>query len=149
MQVMNKRTNYTEPTVSIAGVSYGEGGARARARETISDKRVWPGKNRNRKKALPKAVRDALVYRKNFATLLEESVRLFDSKMSCRNIYSVHMHYTGHPRPPTRCADLSDRCRSSARRTTSADMHRLRLLGQLQVYAMLNGVLRHELSRHA
>lgn len=70
-----QRTNYTEPTVSIVGVSYGEGGmsARGRARETVSDKRVWPGKNR--KKTLPKNVRDALIYRKNFATLLEESVR--------------------------------------------------------------------------
>ncbi|KAH8118126.1 hypothetical protein DFH11DRAFT_1504151, partial [Phellopilus nigrolimitatus] len=65
-----EKTNYTEPTISLAGISFGEGetGARGRARETISDKRIGV-----RKKAQSKHVRDALVYRKNLATLIEES----------------------------------------------------------------------------
>ena len=46
--------------------------ARGRARETISDKRVVEGVTR--KKTQSKAVRDALVYRKNLSTLIEESV---------------------------------------------------------------------------
>ncbi|PAV16462.1 zinc HIT-type [Pyrrhoderma noxium] len=68
-----ERTNYTEPTISLVGISYGEGGmsARGRARETISDKRVVEGVTR--KKTQSKAVRDALVYRKNLSTLIEES----------------------------------------------------------------------------
>ncbi|KAI5122540.1 hypothetical protein M0805_005267 [Coniferiporia weirii] len=68
-----ERTNYTEPTISVAGISFGEAGmsARGRARETISDKR--PTKSSAKKKTQSKNVRDALVYRKNLATLIEES----------------------------------------------------------------------------
>lgn len=47
--------------------------ARGRARETISDKRVVDGGVR--KKTQTKNVRDLLVYRKNLATMIEESVR--------------------------------------------------------------------------
>ncbi|KAL5525883.1 hypothetical protein ACEPAG_7221 [Sanghuangporus baumii] len=68
-----ERTNYTEPAVSLAGIGVGESAAsaRGRARETISDKRVIEGAPR--KKTQSKNVRDALVYRKNLATLIEES----------------------------------------------------------------------------
>ncbi|EJD06773.1 uncharacterized protein FOMMEDRAFT_138604 [Fomitiporia mediterranea MF3/22] len=68
-----ERTNYTEPTASLAGIGLGESAAsaRGRARETISDKRIIDGGAR--KKAQSKNVRDALVYRKNLATLIEES----------------------------------------------------------------------------
>lgn len=73
--VLSQRTNYTEPSISVAGITFGEGdkSARGRARETISDKRVLEGGPR--KKAQTKHVRDALVYRKKLATLIEESVR--------------------------------------------------------------------------
>lgn len=53
--------------------------ARGRARETISDKRAVDGLPR--KKNQTKNVRDALVYRKHLATLIEESV--CDLSMSC------------------------------------------------------------------
>lgn len=81
-----QRTNYTEPTVSLAGLAFDEDNgsnttARSRARETISDKRKVDGLVR--KKTQTKNVRDALVYRKNLATLIEESVR----SLSCYYYY--------------------------------------------------------------
>lgn len=62
--------------MSLAGIGVGESAAsaRGRARETISDKRVIEGAPK--KKTQSKNVRDALVYRKNLATLIEESVSL-------------------------------------------------------------------------
>lgn len=74
MSCETQRTNYTEPSISLAGISFGDGdkSARGRARETVSDKRVIGGGSK--RKMQSKAVRDALVYRKNLATLIEESV---------------------------------------------------------------------------
>ncbi|EDR08431.1 uncharacterized protein LACBIDRAFT_326874 [Laccaria bicolor S238N-H82] len=72
-----KRSNYAEPTL-LASVEDTEGGgySKGRARQTISDKRNLniPGTSAAaKKKKSTMNVRTALLYRKNFATLLEES----------------------------------------------------------------------------
>lgn len=72
-----ERSNYTEPTL-LASVEDTEGGSysKGRARQTISDKRNLniPGTSAAaKKKKSTMNVRTALLYRKNFATLLEES----------------------------------------------------------------------------
>lgn len=74
-----QRSNYAEPSASLAGIDVdndedGAGGksARGRARETISDKRT-PVFGEKKKKSSMK-VRTAVLYRKNFTTLLDESV---------------------------------------------------------------------------
>ncbi|KII89747.1 hypothetical protein PLICRDRAFT_174584 [Plicaturopsis crispa FD-325 SS-3] len=68
-----ERSNYAEPSTSFLGVDDDddeEGGgktAKGRARQTVSDKRTG-----QRKKSTTN-IRSALVYRKNLATLIEES----------------------------------------------------------------------------
>jgi zinc finger HIT domain-containing protein 1 len=47
--------------------------AKGRARQTVSDKRQLSGPSAKRKKANMN-IRTAILYRKNFATLIEESV---------------------------------------------------------------------------
>jgi zinc finger HIT domain-containing protein 1 len=49
--------------------------AKGRARQTVSDKRKLSGPGAKRKKANMN-IRTAILYRKNFATLIEESVGL-------------------------------------------------------------------------
>ncbi|TFK27162.1 hypothetical protein FA15DRAFT_702175 [Coprinopsis marcescibilis] len=74
-----ERSNYSEPTTLVSGQDEDdeEGGySKGRARQTISDKRkvTIPGKSpaaRSRKSTMN--VRTALLYRKNFAALLDES----------------------------------------------------------------------------
>jgi len=82
-----KRSNYTEPTL-LASVEDTEGGgySKGRARQTISDKRNLkiPGTSAAaKKKKSTMNVRTALLYRKNFATLLEESVCAPDQQCCC------------------------------------------------------------------
>ncbi|KAF9000616.1 hypothetical protein BDQ17DRAFT_1400401 [Cyathus striatus] len=70
-----ERSNYSEPT--LLGDDDDEGGGRkGRARQTISDKRTFniPGTSpAAKKKKSTMNVRTALLYRKNLATLIEES----------------------------------------------------------------------------
>ncbi|EIW84220.1 hypothetical protein CONPUDRAFT_19286, partial [Coniophora puteana RWD-64-598 SS2] len=69
-----ERSNYAEPSTSfIAGDDDAEGSTnkRGRARETISDKRpLEPGAKRKKSSM---NVRTAVLYRKNLATLIDES----------------------------------------------------------------------------
>lgn len=74
-----KRSNYAEPTL-LVGEDDDEGGksAKGRARQTISDKRDLsiPGTSAAaKKKKSTMNIRTALLYRKNLATLIDESVR--------------------------------------------------------------------------
>ncbi|PCH42332.1 hypothetical protein WOLCODRAFT_38419, partial [Wolfiporia cocos MD-104 SS10] len=71
-----ERSNYSEPSGALfPGLdddddAPGGRSAKGRARQTISDKREWPGLH---KKKSTMAVRTAVLYRKNFATLVDES----------------------------------------------------------------------------
>ncbi|EIN09727.1 hypothetical protein PUNSTDRAFT_113128 [Punctularia strigosozonata HHB-11173 SS5] len=72
-----ERSNYSEPSAPYAALGLddddddeGGGGrtAKSRARQTISDKRNW-----GRKKKSTMNVRTAILYKKNLATLIDES----------------------------------------------------------------------------
>jgi len=72
-----ERSNYAEPTL-LAGEDDEEGSksAKGRARQTISDKRnlnILGSSAAAKKKKSTMSVRTALLYRKNLATLIEES----------------------------------------------------------------------------
>jgi len=73
-----KRSNYAESTL-LAGEDSEEGSSKkGRARQTISDKRnlnILGSSAAAKKKKSTMNVRSALLYRKNLATLIEESVR--------------------------------------------------------------------------
>ena len=75
-----KRSNYSElNVVSVSDDKGGEGGTKhGRARQTISDKRtnlIMPGDSpAARRKKSTMNVRTALLYKKNFNTLIDESV---------------------------------------------------------------------------
>jgi zinc finger HIT domain-containing protein 1 len=73
-----KRSNYAETSL-LAGEDDEEGGSKkGRARQTISDKRnlnILGSSAAAKKKKSTMSVRTALLYRKNLATLIEESVR--------------------------------------------------------------------------
>jgi len=69
-----ERSNYAEPTVSFLGEDEDDGGgksAKGRARQTISDKRHLSDGSKKKKSSMN--VRTALLYRKNLATLIDES----------------------------------------------------------------------------
>ncbi|TFK49909.1 hypothetical protein OE88DRAFT_1713113 [Heliocybe sulcata] len=72
LEVTRQRSNYSEPSTSFAGVDDEDPDtgttARGRARQTISDKR-----DRGRQKKSSMNVRTAILYRKNLATLIQES----------------------------------------------------------------------------
>jgi zinc finger HIT domain-containing protein 1 len=71
-----QRSNYAEPTTSYLGMDEDDQAgksAKGRARQTVSDKRQLSGPGAKRKKANMN-IRTAILYRKNFATLIEESV---------------------------------------------------------------------------
>ncbi|KAI0249142.1 hypothetical protein BJV78DRAFT_718027 [Lactifluus subvellereus] len=71
-----ERSNYAEPSSSYLGSMDEDDqagkSAKGRARQTISDKRLLSGPSAKRKKANMN-IRTAILYRKNFATLIEES----------------------------------------------------------------------------
>ena len=74
--VTPQRSNYAEPTSSYLGMDEDDQAgksAKGRARQTVSDKRQLSGPSTKRKKANMN-IRTAILYRKNFATLIEESV---------------------------------------------------------------------------
>jgi len=71
-----QRSNYAEPSTSYLGMDEDDQAgksAKGRARQTVSDKRQLSGPSAKRKK-VNMNIRTAILYRKNFATLLEESV---------------------------------------------------------------------------
>ncbi|THH29984.1 hypothetical protein EUX98_g4198 [Antrodiella citrinella] len=70
-----ERSNYAETTGVVGDdedVEPGGRSAKGRARQTISDKRVPEG---GRKKKSTMNIRSAIIYKKNFSTLLEEAIR--------------------------------------------------------------------------
>ncbi|KAG5732109.1 hypothetical protein E4T56_gene2165 [Termitomyces sp. T112] len=71
-----ERSNYSEPTLLAGEDEEGGKSAKGRARQTISDKRnlIIPGTSAAaKKKKSTMNVRTALLYRKNLATLIDES----------------------------------------------------------------------------
>jgi hypothetical protein len=71
-----QRSNYAEQSSSYPGMDEDDQAgksAKGRARQTVSDKRHLSGPSTKRKKANMN-IRTAILYRKNFATLIEESV---------------------------------------------------------------------------
>ncbi|KAG6861996.1 hypothetical protein C0995_008183 [Termitomyces sp. Mi166 len=82
-----ERSNYSEPTL-LAGEDDEEGGksAKGRARQTISDKRnlnIAGTSAAAKKKKSTMNVRTALLYRKNLATLIDESLHLHTHRGVC------------------------------------------------------------------
>jgi len=70
-----ERSNYAEPSSSYLGMDEDDQtgkSAKGRARQTVSDKRQLAGPSAKRKKTNMN-IRTAILYRKNFATLIEES----------------------------------------------------------------------------
>lgn len=71
-----QRSNYSEPSAQVGEEDEDGKYTKGRARQLISEKRAVniPGV---KKKKSSMNVRTALLYRKNFSTLVEESVRVF------------------------------------------------------------------------
>lgn len=94
----SQRSNYSE--ANVASLSDDEGGESSgikhgRARQTISDKRtnlVIPGTSpAARKKKSTMNIRTALLYKKNFATLIDESVSLMTYASTGVSLIVVHL----------------------------------------------------------
>jgi len=68
-----QRSNYTEPSITLDDNDEGAISGKNRVRQIVSDKRHLNDPNAKKKKSSMK-VRTALLYRKNLATLIEESV---------------------------------------------------------------------------
>lgn len=77
----SQRSNYAEPSAHVGEEDEEGKYTKGRARQLISEKRAFniPGV---KKKKSTMNVRTALLYRKNFATLLEESV--------CHNLFLIY-----------------------------------------------------------
>ena len=88
-------------------------------------------------------IRTAVLYKKNLAMLIDDSVR---SKML---LLITHMlrsfNCAGHSCIPLDGAYVFDRSYSPSTRATENDLHRLRVLGQIPMQEMRHGVLRQEL----
>ncbi|KAI0261485.1 hypothetical protein BC834DRAFT_925474 [Gloeopeniophorella convolvens] len=70
-----ERSNYAEPSTSYPGMDEDEQDGKStkgRARQTVSDKRQLSGPSAKRKKSSMN-IRTAILYRKNLATLIDES----------------------------------------------------------------------------
>ncbi|KAG2110973.1 uncharacterized protein F5147DRAFT_772234 [Suillus discolor] len=67
-----ERSNYTEPSITFDDNDEGAISGKNRVRQVVSDKRHLNDPNAKKKKSSMK-VRTALLYRKNLATLIEES----------------------------------------------------------------------------
>jgi hypothetical protein len=115
--------------------------AKGRARQTVSDKRHLSGPSAKRKKANMN-IRTAILYRKNFATLIEESVSDLDVILAC---LIVIYRTSGSRQPPSLDTHLSYRRFRSLQGTYTATVLRLRPLGQLQVQEMCHAILRSRL----
>jgi hypothetical protein len=127
-----QRTNYAEPSISaFAGAEddevldgkYGKG----RARQTISDKRRVVGGAAVKKKSSMN-VRTALLYRKNLATLIDESVSARTVSQCDFEIAIFHPGNRATSRPHSHLPDGSHNPSTGASQTV---MHRLRLLGKV------------------
>jgi hypothetical protein len=101
--------------------------AKGRARQTVSDKRQLSGPSAKRKKANMN-IRTAILYRKNFATLIEESVRGPFAIQAC-----LFMIVSGTRKYPFFDPHLPYRRRRPLKRAYAAAVYHLRVLGKLQM----------------
>lgn len=109
MPVHEQRSNYAEPSSSYLGMDEDDQAgksAKGRARQTVSDKRLLSGPSAKRKKANMN-IRTAILYRKNFATLVEESVSDLFAIPACLRFYPS----LGGRKPPFLDTHLSYRRR--------------------------------------
>lgn len=140
-----QKSNYSEAAGILGGDDDEEDGggrtAKGRARHTISDKLIL---ERGKKKKSAKNIRDAIIYKKSFGTYLEDAVRPVANRPLLRLFTSHSLGLRGLPF--VRC-HLPYCRRSTSHCTTSYDLHSLRLLGQVSMHEVPNGVLRQELSR--
>ena len=112
--------------------------AKGRARQTVSDKRQLSGPSTKRKKTNMN-IRTAILYRKNFATLIEESVSgtyaLFPGVL-------VYSRGSGNRFSPFLDADLPYRRCRTLQGAQAASLLHLRVLGKLQMQEMCHATLR-------
>jgi hypothetical protein len=101
--------------------------AKGRARQTVSDKRQLSGPSAKRKKANMN-IRTAILYRKNFATLIEESV----SGPSAIALY-LFMTMPGTGKYLFFDTHIPYRRSCSPKRAYATSVYRLRVLGKLQM----------------
>ena len=83
-------------------------------------------------------IRTALLYKKNLATLIEESVRS-KSAVFCGG--DVDLAFEGHWESTPVGAELSFRRRPAPEGAPAFVLHRLRVLGQVSVYEMRSPLL--------
>ena len=128
-----KRSNYAETSL-LAGEDDEEGGSKkGRARQTISDKRnlnILGSSAAAKKKKSTMSVRTALLYRKNLATLIEESVRNAPSCSPSGNLLtSLPLAGPEYCISTAVCPDVLD-CSHTSIRVPPADvMFCVRILG--------------------
>jgi len=106
--IVFQRSNYAEPSASLGGDDDDNDddrsaikSAKGRARQTISDKRNLSTPGAKKKKSTMN-IRTAVLYRKNLATLIEESVRpvdLSDLPLSVTNVHRALTDFRPPPRP--------------------------------------------------
>jgi hypothetical protein len=138
--IYEQRSNYAEPSIGMDEDDQTGKSAKGRARQTVSDKRKLSGPSAKRKKANMN-IRTAILYRKNFATLIEESVKW----SSCNPRCSAHAIASGSRNYPFLDTHLPNRRRRSSQGTHETSVHRLRVLGQLQVQEMCDAFLQSRL----
>jgi hypothetical protein len=140
-----QRSNYAEASGSqLDGDEDEEGGGKAtkgRARVPLSDKRL-AAIDGGRKKKPTRDVRSAVLYRKNLATLIDESVCGERLCVECGSRTCL-----GDRKPPFKPPNVSDRGRVPSPRTEPNVVQCLRILGTIPVLEVCDGVLRHELPR--
>jgi hypothetical protein len=136
-----KRSNYAEASL-LAGEDEEEGGSKkGRARQTISDKRnlnILGTSAGAKKKKSTMSVRTALLYRKNLATLIEESVRNVTYSLRA-TLSSLFV--------PEHCGSTAvhsyvfDSYRTSVRVPPANAMFCVRILGSIQMSSMCHAIL--------
>lgn len=135
------------------GVAPGGRTAKGRARQTIiSDKGKRPKKSTMN-------VRTAVLYKKTLAVLIEDSVRACmpsappdpsDALLLCARRACLPCYVTpGHRASAAGRAHVPEGCGPAAPRAAADVVFRLRLLGEIQMQALCDAVLRPQLRRRA
>ncbi|EAU85538.2 hypothetical protein CC1G_06439 [Coprinopsis cinerea okayama7 len=142
-----EKSNYTEPTLLVPTVEDEEeaGYSKGRGRQTISDKRKLniPGTSpaaTGKKSTM--AVRTAVLYRKNFATLLEESVRW---SPNFTKIFTEGRHKAEHLVNAINQRQLPQCVCTKSIVSSSSSVFGVRVLGSIPLSSMFDAVLRPEL----
>ena len=134
-----QRSNYTEVDIGpdqADGTAEGSGrrGRGAARQALISDKR--PSVHPNKKSTMN--IRTALLYKKNLATLIEESVR---RAYTVSRMNGADFLLEGRREPTLIRTELSFRRRSTPKGTPASALLHLRVLGQVQVHEMRSTLL--------